>query len=215
MEWQGWYTLAVVLVALVAMVRELAPADMVMMAALFAIAGAGILTPVETFTGFANPAVAAIGALFMVSAALRETGALDMTLGRFLAGARDMARGTVRICLPVATLSAFLNNAPIVAMMTPSVIEWARRNQLSPSRFLIPLSYASILGSITTIIGTSTNLTVAGLIIEAGMPEMSFFELLPLGIPICFFGLLYLVFVVPRRLPDRVNPTEALGERRR
>ncbi len=128
MEWQGWYTLAVVLVALVAMVRELAPADMVMMAALFAIAGAGILTPVETFTGFANPAVAAIGALFMVSAALRETGALDMTLGRFLARARDIGRGTVRICLPVATLSAFLNNAPIVAMMTPSVIEWARRN---------------------------------------------------------------------------------------
>ncbi len=115
----------------------------------------------------------------------------------------------------MASLSAFLNNAPIVAMMTPSVIEWARRNNLSPSRFLIPLSYAAILGSSTTIIGTSVNLTVAGLIIDAGMKPMSFFELAPVGVPICLLGLLYLVFVAPRRLPDRVDPMEGLGKRRR
>ena len=215
MDWQIAYTLAVVLVALTAMVRQVAAPDLILMAALMSLAAAGILTPLETFAGFANPAVATIGALFMVSAALRGTGALDLSVGRFLSGARGMTAGVVRITAPVATLSAFLNNAPIVAMMTPSVTEWARRNNLSPSRFLIPLSYAAILGSSTTIIGTSVNLTVAGLIDDAKMPPMSFFELLPVGLPICAAGLLYLVFVAPRRLPDRVDPREGLDERRR
>ena len=215
MDWQIAYTLAVVLVALTAMVRQVAAPDLIMMAALLSLALAGILTPLETFSGFANPAVATIGALFMVSAALRGTGALDLTIGRFLGSARGMTAGALRITAPVATLSAFLNNAPIVAMMAPSVIEWARRNELSPSRFLVPLSYAAILGSSTTIIGTSVNLTVAGLIDDAGMRPMSFFELLPVGLPICVVGILYLVVVAPRRLPDRIDPREGLGERRK
>ena len=215
MDWQVAYTLAVVLLALAAMVRQVAAPDLILMAALISLAVAGILTPLETFAGFANPAVATIGALFMVSAALRGTGALDLSVGRFLAGARGITAGAFRITAPVATLSAFLNNAPIVAMMTPSVTEWSRRNNLSPSRFLIPLSYAAILGSSTTIIGTSVNLTVAGLIDEAGMRPMSFFELLPVGLPICVVGLAYLVLVAPKRLPDRVDPNEGLGERRR
>ena len=215
MEWQIWFTLGIVLLALAAMVREVAPPDLVLMAALFSLAAAGVLTPAETFAGFANPAVATIGALFMISAALRETGALDLTLGRILARARTVRSGQASICGPVAAVSAFLNNAPIVAMMTPTVIDWAKRTNLSPSRFLIPLSYASILGSTTTIIGTSTNLTVAGLIIDAGMPEMGFFELLPVGLPLCAVGLFYLIFVAPRWLPARVSPAEALGERRR
>jgi di/tricarboxylate transporter len=214
-EWQGWFTLGVVGVALVGMVREVAGPDLVMMAALFALAAAGILTPGETFSGFANPALAAVGALFIVSAALRQTGALDLTLGRILGRARDTRSGTIRICGPVVGLSAFLNNAPIVAMMTPAVIDWARRKGLSPSRFLIPLSYASILGSTTTVIGTSVNLTVAGLIIREGMPEMRFFELLPVGAPICVVGLLYLILSAQRLLPDRANPADVVGEKRR
>ena len=215
MDWQGWFTLAVVVVALAAMVREFAAPDLILMAALMALGVTGILSPLETFAGFANPVVPAIGALFIVSAALRETGALDLTLGRLLRRAQTPRSGTVRLVVPVMGLSAFLNSAPIVAMMTPGVIDWARRNQLSPSRFLIPLSYASILGSITTIIGTSTILTVAGLVTEAGMRPMGFFELLPVGLPICAVGFAYLVFVSPRLLPNRLDPAEELGERRR
>jgi len=215
MEWQIAYTLAVVVIALGAMIRQFAAPDLILMAALLSLGLGGVLTPSETFAGFANPAVATIGALFILSAALRQTGALDLTVGRFLAGARGPIAGAIRITAPVATLSAFLNNAPIVAMMTPSVMDWARRNNLSPSRFLIPLSYAAILGSSTTLIGTSVNMTVAGLITGAGMEPMGFFELAPVGVPICAVGLLYLVFVAPRRLPDRIDPREGLGERRR
>ncbi|MBW2382133.1 MAG: SLC13 family permease [Deltaproteobacteria bacterium] len=215
MDWPMWFTLAVVLIALGLMVWEVAAPDLVMMAALVSLGVTGILTPRETFSGFANPAVAMVGVLFIFSAALRETGALDMTLGRFLARSHDVVGGTARISAPVTLLSGFLNNAPIVAMMTPSVIDWARRNRLSPSRFLIPLSYASILGSTLTLIGTSNNLIVAGMVDDAAMPPMNFFELLPVGLPIALIGLIYLIVVAPRLLPDRVDPGDALGERRR
>ncbi|MEE8247705.1 MAG: SLC13 family permease, partial [Alphaproteobacteria bacterium] len=215
MEWQGWVTLAVVALTLAAMVREVAGPDLVMMAGLFTLAAIGILTPAETFSGFSNPALAAVGALFIVSAALRETGVLETIAARLFGRARGERSGLARISAPVAAFSAFLNNAPIVAMMTPVVIDWARRRRLSPSRFLIPLSYASILGSITTVIGTSTTLTVAALILEAGMPEMGFFELAPVGVPIALVGLAYLVLIAPRWLPDRQEPSEVLGEHRR
>ncbi|MCG8589671.1 MAG: SLC13 family permease [Proteobacteria bacterium] len=215
MEWQGWYTLAIVVLALAAMIREIAAPDLVMMAALFGLAAAGVLTPSETFAGFANPAVATVGLLFAVSAALRETGALDLTLGKLLGDARNATTGRLRLLFPVAALSGFLNNAPIVAMMIPAVTDWARRRQLSPSRFLIPLSYASILGSINTVIGTSTVLTVVGLMASAGMEPLWFFELLPIGLPIALAGIGYLLFVAPRWLPDRRDPAAELGDARR
>ena len=151
MDWQILFTLALLALALTAMVRELAAPDLVLMAALICFGATGILTPIETFKGFANPVVAAIGALFIVSAALRETGALEMTLGRVLGRFAGQRRSMVRMTVPVAFLSAFLNNAPIVAMMTPTVIDWSRRHQISSSKFLIPLSYASILGSLSTV----------------------------------------------------------------
>jgi di/tricarboxylate transporter len=156
-----------------------------------------------------------VGALFVVSAALRETGALEMLTSTLFGRAQGERTGLVRICIPVAGLSAFLNNAPIVAMMTPVVTDWARRRGLSASRFLIPLSYASILGSIITVIGTSTVLTVVALVDAAGMPEIGFFELAPAGVPIAVVGILYLVFVARRWLPDRQEPTDVLGEHRR
>jgi di/tricarboxylate transporter len=215
MEWQGWLTLAVVLLTLVAMVRELAGPDLVMMAGLFTLAAFGILSPRETFEGFANPAIATIGALFVVSAALRETGALEATVGRLMERARGESGGLARICPSVGFLSAFLNNAPIVAMMTPTVIDWARRRGLSANRFLIPLSYSSILGSTTTVIGTSTTLTIAGLMSESGLAEMGFFELAPVGIPVAIAGLAYLQWGAIHLLPKRSESTEDLGDRRR
>jgi len=215
MDWQIAFTLCLVAIALAAMVRELASPDLVLMATLICLGAVGILSPVETFSGFANPVVAAVGALFMVSAALRDTGALDMTLGRVLGPSRGVRRSMGRMTLPVAFLSAFLNNAPIVAMMTPTVIDWARRYRIAASRFLIPLSYASILGSVCTIIGTSTILTVAGLVQEAGLEPMGFFEPAPVGLFIAAAGLAYLVLVAPSRLPNRLEAGEELNDRSR
>jgi di/tricarboxylate transporter len=136
-------------------------------------------------------------------------------LRRLMGRESSIVGGLTRITGPVAFFSAFLNNAPIVAMMTPAVLDWAKRVRIAPSRLLAPLSYASILGSITTMIGTSTNLTVAGLMIEADMPEMGFFELFPLGAPIACIGVLYLITVGWRLLPDREAPGDLIGENRR
>ncbi|HIF96934.1 MAG TPA: TRAP transporter large permease subunit [Myxococcales bacterium] len=215
MDWQIGFTLAVVVIALGLLVWEVASPDLVLMAALISLGITGILTPRETFSGFSNPAVAMVGVLFMLSAAVRETGALDLTVGRLLASARSVRQGIGRIVLPVAALSGFLNNSPIVAMMTPSVIDWARRSRLSASHFLIPLSYASILGSTLTLIGTSTNLVVDGLVRDSGMVPLGFFELFPVGLPIVAVGSVYLIFIAPHLLPNRPLPTDTLGERRR
>ena len=215
MDWQILFTLGLVAVALTAMVRELAPPDLVLMGTLICFGATGVLSPAETFAGFANPVVAAIGALFIVSAALRETGALELTLGRVLGRYVGIRRSLLRITIPVAALSAILNNAPIVAMMTPTLIDWARRHRIAASKFLIPLSYASILGSVTTIIGTSTILTIVGLVDEAGLEPWGFFEPAPVGILIAGAGLIYLLLVAPGRLPDHLEAAEQLDDRSR
>jgi len=215
MDWQIVFTLSLIAAALAVMIRELAAPDLVLMATLICFGVTGILSPSETFAGFANPVVATVGALFIVSAALRETGALDMTLGRALGRSAKIRISLLRMGLPVAGLSAFLNNAPIVAMMTPTVIDWARRYRVSASQFLIPLSYASILGSLSTIIGTSTILTVTGMVLDAGLEPWGFFEPAPVGILIALAGLLYLILIAPTRLPTRVDAVEELDDRSR
>ena len=215
MEWQAWLTLAVVGAMVVGMAREIAAPDLIVMAGLFTLAAAGVLTPAETFVGFSNTAVATIAALFVVSAGLRETGALEATVVRLFARSNGEVGALLRMCPPLAAISAFLNNAPIVAMMTPVVLDWARQRGMSASRFLMPMAHATVLGSLTTMIGTSVNLTVAALLIDAGMPEMGFFELLPVGLPVAILGLLYLVFVAPRLLPNRQELSDQIGEHRR
>ena len=215
MDCQIVFTLGMVGLALAAMIRELAAPDLVLMAALICFGAAGILSPGQTFAGFANPVVATVGALFIVSAALRETGALDMTLGRVLGRSNSPQIAIFRMALPVAGLSAFLNNAPIVAMMTPTVTDWARRSRVAATQFLIPLSYASILGSVTTIIGTSTILTITGMVRDAGLEPWGFFEPAPVGLLIAIAGILYLIFVAPGRLPVRLDAAEELDDRSR
>lgn len=215
LDWQGWFTIGVIVLVIAAMVRGVAAPDLIMMGGLFSLALAGVLTPEETFSGFANPAMATVAALFILSAAMRETGALELSLGRLFGRARRELSGMSRTLPVLALLSAFLNNAPIVTMMTPLVIDWGRRNGIAPSRLLIPLSYSTILGSIITIIGTSVTLTVAGLVIQSGMEPLSLFELAPVGIPICIAGILYLLFVAPRLLPTRSDPAQDVGDHRR
>lgn len=215
MEWQGWFTISVVLGIVGALARGIAPPDLVMMAGLFVLAVFGILTPEETFSGFANQAMLTVGALFIVSAALRQTGALDLTLGRLFGRARSERGALSRTLAPLAGFSAFLNNAPIVAMMTPLFLDWSKRNRRAASKLLIPLSYSTIVGSTITVIGTSVTLTAAGLVERADMPPLGMFELAPVGLAVTLAGLVYLVGVVPRLLPDRRDPADELDARRR
>jgi len=216
MEWQAWLTIAVIVLVFIGLAKEIAGPDILMMAGLFTLAFTGVLDERETFASFSNPAVLTIGALFILSAALRETGAMEIAMGGLIGKARTERAGLLRLLPPVAAFSAFINNTTIVAMMTPLMIDWAKRFRLSPSHLLAPLSFSTILGSTTTIMGTSVNLTVAGLmLVTEGMKPMGFFELLPVGIVVCLVGLVYLLFVAPLLLPARRDPVTEGGEDRR
>ncbi len=212
MEWQGWFTLATLALVLVTIAREFATPDIAMGAGLLVLGVGGVLPPEDLFLGFANPVVFAIGGLLIVSSGLRESGAVEWVFHHLMGRASSERAGTLRLGPILAFGSAFLNNVTLVALSTPLLREWARRRGLAPSRMLIPMDYATILGSVTTLIGTSTTLVVAALIIDAGLPPMDFFELAPVGVPICLAGLVFLLLVAPRVLPDRRDPVDEVED---
>lgn len=203
MAWEGWLTLAVIVVAIVVMVRDwLAPAPTIM-AAVVALLLAGVVDTEQALSGFSNPAPLTVAALFIVARAVEKTGALQPLVASMLGGEERQRRALGRLLAPVAAASAFLNNTPIVAMLVPQVSQWAARRQRSPAHFLMPLSFAAILGGLVTVIGTSTNLLVSGILEEDSFDPIGVFEISKLGIPVAIGGLLILVGLAPRLLPAR------------
>jgi len=182
---------------------------------------AGVITPAEVFSGFVNPGTLTIAALFVVAAAMRETGALD-TVGAWIFGrARTEKVGLVRMAAPVAAMSAFFNNTPIVAMLMPVVSDWCRKHGISPSRMLMPLSFMAILGGTCTLIGTSTTLAIDGLMKNAlvSFPEQAealrpiqLFEMAWVGLPFVIIGTVYILFIGKRLLPGRRDVLQKLQE---
>lgn len=211
----GWFTMVVVVVMFVALAREFMSADSVMFVALCALWTKGVVTTQEAFAGFSNAQVLTIGLLFVVSAGMRETGGLH-AISKFVLG-QDLDRKSVlaRLLVPVAGISAFFNNTPIVAMLTPAVRDWALRNGRAPSKFLIPLSYATMLGGVCTLIGTASNLIVSGLLEAAGYPPLSMFEITPLGLTGAVVGITFMLLFSKKILPDRRSLEEMVTENSR
>jgi di/tricarboxylate transporter len=213
------FTLAVILGALALMLlTELSP-DLVLLGAVVGLAAVGILEPADAFAGFANPGMLTVAALFVVAAGLRETGVVTkLTSG--LLGRPSTTRGALwRLVPPVIAASSVLNNTAVVATMLPAVHDWARRIGVAPSRLLLPLSYASILGGVCTLIGTSTNLVVAGLVEELrptypGLVTLGMFDITPLGVVVAGAGALVLVVLGPVLLPDRRPPVSQADDPR-
>jgi di/tricarboxylate transporter len=213
--WQAWLTLAVVAAVVVTLVRGKAPPALAMIAGVVALLLPGILTPAEAFAGLSNPAPITIAALFVIAGGIEATGALQ-PLVRTILGDGGADRGALaRLASIVASASAGMNNTPIVAMLSPQVAGWARREGRSPSRFLMPLSFAAILGGLVTVIGTSTNVVVSGLLESVGMAPLGMFEITPVGLPIAIAGLVVLVLGAPALLPDRLTPRARAGQEAR
>ena len=211
----AWITLGVVGVLLVALIKNMGPTDLLFLAAASFLAIAGIITPNQAFAGFSNSGMLTIAFLFVVVAALRETGVLDY-VGHHVLGKANTEHGALtRLSIFIVPMSAFLNNTPIVAMFVPIVISWCRRNKIAPSKLLIPLSFLTILGGTCTLIGTSTNLVVNGLMIENGLPGMGLFEIGAVGVPYAFVGVAYLLIFGQRLLPERKELMTQLNEERR
>lgn len=184
--------------------------DLVAMLAVLALAISGILSPAEALAGFSNSLVITIAGLFIVGAALEEVGVAN-AMGRWLgrvAGSNELRLITI-IMLVVALLSAFLSSTGTVAIFLPVVVSLALSARISPSRLLIPLSYASLIGGMLTLIGTPPNLAVSTALRDAGLEPFNFFSFTPIGLIMLVIGILFVALIGRHLLPDRVKAGQA------
>lgn len=203
MSWEGWFTLGVALVTLILLAKEIyAPASTLLGATILLLV-VGIISPQEAFSGFGNSAPITVAALYILARGVEKTNLLQPLLS-FLLGHGSSERSSLGRLLPVTGgASAFLNNTPLVAMLIGPITDWAERSGKSPSRYLMPLSFAVILGGVITVMGTSTNLVVSGMLESHGQAPMGIFEITPMGLPVAVAGFLILVLTAPILLPER------------
>jgi di/tricarboxylate transporter len=224
MTWEAWATVVIVGVIVYLLASNRASPDTALgggAAALITLGLASSRLPAarDAAAAFGNEALLTIGALFVVAAALTDTGAIGFMTDRIFGRPRSEADAQIRLIGPVVAMSAFINNTPIVAMFIPVVNDWCRRTGITPSKLFIPLSYAAILGGVCTLIGTSTNLVVNALMIDArrvdpAMPVMTMFTITAVGLPVAIAGVIYLAMAAPRLLPDRRLAHATVDERR-
>ena len=199
---------AILLLALVLFVTELVPIDLTALVVVGLLILTGVLTPAEGLSGFSHPAPVTVAAMMVLSAGLLRTGAVAK-LGQkvsALGGTSEVSQLAV-IFPVVALLSAFISNTAAVAMFIPLVLNIAREKNLSPSKMLLPLSYAAILGGACTYIGTSTNIIVGTIYADGARPPLQMFEFTGLGLVLLGLGAVYMLAIGQRNLPYR--PTEA------
>ncbi len=210
------FTILVVVAMIVALVVGRMRPGMLLFSAVVLFLCAGILSPREMLEGFSNKGMITVGLLFLVSEGVRQSGALAIAIKRLLPTKRTtIVRAQLRILPSVAAMSAFLNNTPVVVILAPIIRRWADRLGMPASKFLIPLSYVTILGGLCTLIGTSTNLVVHGMMLEEGLEGFTMFELGKVGVFVAIAGIAYILIVSPRLLPSRQSEpqeTETIQE---
>ncbi|WP_290631220.1 SLC13 family permease [Aquisalimonas sp.] len=214
MGWEAWLTVAVVVGVLGTLILTRMAADMVFLGGVTVLLLAGVLDPGQAFGGLANQGLITVAVLYVVVSGLQETGGIHWIVQRLLGRPRSLANAQVKLMTPVAFMSAFLNNTPVVAMLIPAVNEWARKFGLSSSKLMIPLSYAAILGGTCTLIGTSTNLVVNGLLEDRTAQGLRMFDLAWVGLPVAVVGLGFILLTTRWLLPDRRPPMQEMTDPR-
>lgn len=214
-NWEAWLSLAVAILLMVSLTMKIAAHDLLAISCLGilmvaqSVTGSTLLpTPETAVSGFGNQGLITIALLFAVVSGLEFTGGTELATGWFLNRAKSLKGALSRLLIPVAALSALMNNTPVVVALIPTVSDLSRRISASTSRLLLPLSYASILGGMCTLIGTSTNLIVADLNQQAiadgiATEPLSFFSPAVVGIPATVLGLIYMIGASHWLLPNR------------
>lgn len=213
MTWEIAFVLLLIVGALLCFLHDKMAPDVTALSLFVILLVSGVVPQAKVFGVLANPAPLTVGAMFILSAALVKCGAIDrlaLVLQR-LAGFSYFTVITL-IVLGVGGLSAFINNTPVVVVLVPVIISLARKMKLPASKFLIPLSYAAVLGGCCTLVGTSTNLLVTGILQSRGMPPLRMFELAWVGLPMLAAGAIYIGLLGRHLLPKRQPATVALAE---
>lgn len=206
MDGDAWITVAVLAVMGIALVRDWVSPAAGVVGATIVLFTLEIITPAQAFAGFSNPAPLTIGLLYVAARAVEKTNALTPVLRGLLRSGSGLRVTLARLLLPAGSASGFFSNTPIVAMLIDPVVRWSEEEDVAASRILIPISYAAILGGGVTLIGTSTNLLVSGLLVEAGQDPLGMFELAPIGLPAAVAGLTIILVLAPVLLPVRSRP---------
>lgn len=214
MIWGAWLTLAIVLIIVGMLIFTRIAPDVLLIGGVTILLLFQVITPEEALAGMANQGMITVGVLYVVVAGVIETGGLAWIVDRLLGRPRSVVNAQMRLMLPVMALSSFLNNTPVVAMMIPAVKDWAKQFRLPVSQLLIPLSYASIFGGVCTLIGTSTNLVVYGLLIDNHQRTMGMFDITWVGLPAGFIAFGYLLLFGRKLLPDRQSAIGSLNDAR-
>lgn len=203
LSWQAWLTVAITIAVFGLNALTSLPAEIVFLGGAAVLYITGILDESAALAGFANSGMITVAVLYIVVTGLTQTGALGWISQRVLGLPQGQNAAMLRLISPIMGLSAFLNNTPVVAMFIPVVNDWCRKLRLSPSKLMIPLSYAAIFGGICTLIGTSTNLVVNGLLIASAKPGLKMFDITLVGLPCAIAGSIFLLVAHRWLLPDR------------
>lgn len=206
-------TIVIILLAVLLFTTDWLPSDLVAVLAMIALVVFGVITPEEGISGFSNPATVTVAFMFVISAALLKTGALQVVTLRLSSVFRHKFMfGMISMMLMVAVISAFINNTPVVAFFIPVVLQIAHASGRSPAKMLIPLSFASVFGGMCTLIGTSTNLLVSGIAVNHGLEPIGMFDFTLMGMIFLAVGVIYMALVGIKLLPLR-QADQTLGER--
>jgi di/tricarboxylate transporter len=207
--------LLIVTIMVICLIKEVARPDIIVFFTTSILLLLGILTPAEALRGFSNEGMLTIALLFIVAGAIQQSGLLNQVVKKILGKSSHPRKVLVRMMLPVSALSAFMNNTPIVVMLMTDIRKWCNDHNISPSKFLIPLSYAAIFGGLITLMGTSTNLVVHGMMLESGMVGFSMFQLAIVGIPAAILGIIYMATIGFKLLPETKTLEETFFENSR
>ncbi|HEV2111463.1 MAG TPA: SLC13 family permease [Gammaproteobacteria bacterium] len=211
----AWISILVTVGCLLTLILTRIGTEMVLLAGLTILMLVGAVSPSLALSGFSNESVLTIAALYVVAGGLRETGALGFIVRRLFGRPRSTTEAQLRMMLPVSFLGAFMNNTPLVAAFLPFVSDWARQCRISPSKLMIPLSFAAIFGGSCTLIGTSTNLVVNGLLTaQTDSRGMGFFELAWVGVPCALLGIAYVLVASRWLLPNRIPAIRQMQDAR-
>lgn len=203
MGWDAWFTLFITGSVLLTLIFTQVRPHIAMLTALTVLLLTGVIDADNALSGFSNSGLLTVAAMFVVAAGLHASGGVDLFVKALMGKPKNVRSAYLRLFTPVLTMSAFLNNTPVIATLIPGVLAWCKRINIAPSKIMIPLSYTAILGGTITLIGTSTNLVVNGQYQQlTGEDGFSLFSISLIGLPVALAGLAFIWLFFPRWLPD-------------